>query len=438
MLDISDFLFPSDLKVTDISFSNVLFVGSCMAEDYLKAFRKKLPRTSFDFVMFNNVADMPVAPPRPLGEYDFQFIQIPVRHVIGDVAISFPRYSNPRMNMEIVEHSREALRLMLDEALKYNREHNLPSFVQNFIVPQFPAAAGLVARGTNFDLRGLIQALNFLLVEIIAENNNVFLVDVEMIAASMGKRYFLDDTFEFFTHGGFWFSDWAEFERGRIEPVPPIETISASQLDQFFDAVWRAIEYNYRVINQIDSVKLVIFDLDDTLWRGLIGEHYGDSGPHPFWVGWPLGVHEAIQHLKARGILVAVCSKNNPELVKARWNCAIPLEWITLDDFVSTEIDWGSKSEAVGRILSDVNLTPRSVVFVDDNPVEREMVKSAYPGIRAMGSNPFQTRRVLLNAPETQTAVVTAEFIARDAMIRQQKEREFSARLCRARNSFKI
>ncbi|MFD2429142.1 hypothetical protein ACFSUK_15380 [Sphingobium scionense] len=148
------------------------------------------------------------------------------------------------------------------------------------------------------------------------------------------------------------------FLKARIETVPPIETISPNHLNQFFDAIWRAIEYNYRVINQIDSIKLVIFDLDDTLWRGIIGEHYGDDGQHPLTIGWPMGVHEAIHHLKARGILVAICSKNSPELVKARWNRAIPSEWISLDDFVCAEISWGPKAEAVGRILSDVSLTP--------------------------------------------------------------------------------
>jgi FkbH-like protein len=185
------------------------------------------------------------------------------------------------------------------------------------------------------------------------------------------------------------------------------------------------LEYNFRVVRQIDSVKLVIFDLDDTLWRGLIGEHYGDDADRrPVWVGWPLGVHEAIQHLKARGILVAACSKNNLDVVKTRWNRPIPLEWITLDDFVSTEIGWGSKAEGVARILNEVNLTSRNVVFVDDNPVEREAVKSAFPDIRVMGANPFHTRRILLNASETQVPILTAESAVRDTMVRRQKERE--------------
>lgn len=424
MIEIGKFLFPDDLEVNPVDIKNALFIGSCMTESYVKKFREDKPETNIDYVIFNNVADMPSSPPRPISEYDFQFVQVPLRHIIGDIVVDFSKFSNPDTNKDIIENGRNALRLMLESALKYNREHNLLTFVQNFIVPQTPVVAGLAARGSNFDLRAITQSLNEMINEIVSEYSNTYVVDAEMIASSMGKRYFFDDTYTFFTHGGFFFDDWHIFEGGRIETVPSIETISPNHLNQFFDAVWRAIEYNYRVINQIDSVKLVIFDLDDTLWRGIIGEHYGDDGQHPLTIGWPMGVHEAIHHLKARGILVAICSKNSPELVKARWNRAIPSEWISLDDFVCAEIGWGPKAEAIGRILSDVSLPPRNVVFVDDNPVERGAVLAAHPGIRVMGKNPLLTRNILLQSAETQTRIVTSESAMRDAMIRRQKVRE--------------
>ena len=240
----------------------------------------------------------------------------------------------------------------------------------------------------------------------------------------MGKRYFLDDTVSFYTHGGFWFPDWVDMERGRIEPVPPMDTISDHHLDQYHAAVWRACQYFYRIINQIDSVKLVIFDLDDTLWRGLIGEQYNGDGRRPVIDGWPLGVHEAIHHLKARGILVAVCSKNDPDLVADRWERAVPFNWIKLEDFVCVEIGWGPKSEAVGRIMATLNLTPKNTLFVDDNPIERAAVAEAYPAIRTIGANPFETRRILLYAPETQVKLLTSESAQRDQMVRSQIERE--------------
>ena len=79
------------------------------------------------------------------------------------------------------------------------------------------------------------------------------------------------------------------------------------------------------------------------------------------------------------------------------------------------------------EILAETNLLPRSVVFVDDNPVEREAVARAYPDMRVLGEEPLFLRRILLWSPETQTAVVTAESAARTEMIQAQAERTAAA-----------
>jgi FkbH-like protein len=423
MLPVGDFLFPSELTVSGSGISACLFIGSCMAEDYLRYFRERLPKVEFDFILFNHATDLG-EPPRPLEGFDFQFVQIPLRSVIGDVIIGFSKFSSDETNHAIVANARKTLLFMLETATKFGQSGALPTFIQNFIVPQLPAVASINNVGSSYDLRRLIQDLNAIIHDYVAEHANFYLIDAECIAASMGKRYFLDDSLTFFTHGGFWFSDWVNYEGGRIEAVPPMETISTWGLHEFLDAIWRAIEYNHRVINQIDSVKLVIFDLDDTLWRGLIGEHYGDTGEHPLTIGWPLGVHEAIQHLRARGILVAICSKNDAALVEQRWDRPIPFRWISPNDFVCREIGWNPKVESIAKILASVSMTPKNVVFIDDNPVERESVRAAFPTIRVLGSNPFTIRRVLLAAPETQIRILTAESVARDSMIRQQQVRE--------------
>lgn len=424
MLDVADFIFPRDLQVTETKISRCLVIGSCMAEDYVKDFKKKNPSVEVDFILFNNADEISDRLPRPINEYDFQFIQIPARSVIGDGVIRFPEFSSDKLNADIVENARNMLRVMLDSAFKFHRDSNIVTFVQNFIIPQMPAVSGLRRTGTSYDLRRLFMELNFDILEYIEDLDNVYLIDAENIAASMGKRFFFDDTLSFFTHGGFWFSDWIQYERGRLERVPRLEVISDWQLEQFLDAIWRAIEYNYRIINQVDSIKLVVFDLDDTLWRGLVGDHYGDDGNYPVPLGWPMGVHEAIHHLKARGILVAICSKNDLALVTDRWDRTVPFDWIKLGDFVSAEIGWEPKAESIRKIMSEVNLTPKNVLFVDDNPVERQAVKSAFPDIRVIGGNPFLTRRVLLASPETQVNTLTAESAQRDELIRRGRARE--------------
>jgi FkbH-like protein len=74
--------------------------------------------------------------------------------------------------------------------------------------------------------------------------------------------------------------------------------------------------------------------------------------------------------------------------------------------------------------MAKVSLTDKSVVFVDDNPLERESVKMAFPRIRTMGQNPYLTKSILLRAPETQIVKLTHEGNRREDMIRQQIHRE--------------
>jgi hypothetical protein len=116
-----------------------------------------------------------------------------------------------------------------------------------------------------------------------------------MIANSIGKRFFMDDFIGFYAHGGVHYPDWGEWNR--IEKVPPFTETYENRLHELFTAVARQIEAIYRTVNQIDQVKVVIFDLDGTLWRGqLAGYQPGRQWPHSD--GWPLGIWEAVQHLR--------------------------------------------------------------------------------------------------------------------------------------------
>jgi FkbH-like protein len=127
--------------------------------------------------------------------------------------------------------------------------------------------------------------------------------------------------------------------------------------------------------------KGLITDLDDTMWRGLLGEA-GVAG-----VGWELAggghLHAVYQQLLAAlaesGILVAVASKNDPALVEDALRR--PDLLITRERIHPVEAGWGAKSEAVTRILRAWNIAADSVVFVDDTPMELAEVAAAHPGI---------------------------------------------------------
>jgi FkbH-like protein len=130
--------------------------------------------------------------------------------------------------------------------------------------------------------------------------------------------------------------------------------------------------------------KGLITDLDDTLWRGLLGE-VGTGG-----VRWDLdgkaqihGIYQTLlQSLAGAGVLIAIASKN--ELANVRDVFEKRDLLISSDSLFPLEVSWGPKSEAVGRILHAWNIHADSVVFVDDSPLELAEVAEAHPGITTL------------------------------------------------------
>ena len=128
--------------------------------------------------------------------------------------------------------------------------------------------------------------------------------------------------------------------------------------------------------------KGIIIDLDDTLWKGILGED-GTDGVH-----WDLenkaqhhGLFQRFLHaLAAEGTLVAIASKNSPELVAEIFATRADL-LLKAESVFPMEVHWQPKSESVARILDAWNVSADSVVFVDDSPMELAEVEAAHPGI---------------------------------------------------------
>jgi FkbH-like protein len=129
--------------------------------------------------------------------------------------------------------------------------------------------------------------------------------------------------------------------------------------------------------------KLVVVDLDDTLWGGIVG----DDG----WENLQLGGHDAggealvdFQHaLKAltrRGILLAIVSKNTESVALEAIN-SHPEMVLKVTDFAAWRINWQDKARNIADLVEELNLGLQSVVFIDDNPLERARVRETLPEV---------------------------------------------------------
>ncbi|MGP3987930.1 hypothetical protein [Streptomyces sp. 3N207] len=86
-----------------------------------------------------------------------------------------------------------------------------------------------------------------------------------------------------------------------------------------------------------------------------------------------------VGQLASQGVLLAVCSRNDPEAV-ARALAAHPEFPLSVDDFATLVVDWGSRAEGVRTVAEQLGLAPEAVVFADDTPFERESVRAEVPG----------------------------------------------------------
>jgi len=129
-------------------------------------------------------------------------------------------------------------------------------------------------------------------------------------------------------------------------------------------------------------IKCVILDLDNTIWGGIIG----DDGLENIQLG-SLGIGKAftefqywIKKLKDRGIIVAVCSKNTEAIAKEPFE-KHPDMILRLEDISVFVANWENKVNNICQIQEILNIGFDSMVFLDDNPFERNIVRENIPGI---------------------------------------------------------
>jgi FkbH-like protein len=416
----------SHLNATKNSFLRVLLIGSCLSENLLIRIQAWLKRAGQDQVylhhlLVNHLSDLPEELEAPIDSYSFQIIQSPLRAVLHESHYLGVDFKNPEALKSLEDGASNHLSLFLENYLGYHTKYGLTTFVTGFIIPQQNPLGRMMPRHSLSNLQHLVRRLNERLEEICLSRPNVHYIDLDEIASRIGKRHILDDSLHALSHGSIAGDFDFEHDRKRLQPPSKrFSKIKDLKTGEFLDEVWLDILARFQILSRHDPIKIVIVDLDDTLWRGVLAE----DGIHEHGLeGWPLGVVEALQFLKKRGILLAIASRNDESLIRERWD-EIFQQRLLLDDFASVRINWNPKVQSIREILEETNLLPGNALFIDDNPVERDAVRRESPEIRALGEDLYGIREYLLTAPELDVPSITEESARRTEMIQAQSERE--------------
>ena len=231
--------------------------------------------------------------------------------------------------------------------------HHCPIIQNNFELPFYR----LMGNRDCSDYRGrtnFVSRLNDAFYEYSQNNEGFYINDINFMAASFGLRRWSDPSY------------WNMYKYAMCPDAIP--------------------EFSLNLANIIKSLfgknkKALALDLDNTLWGGVVG----DDGVDGIQIGQETGVSQSyfefqsyVKSLKSLGILLTVCSKNDHENAIAGLNH--PEGALRPDDFIIIKANWENKDRNIIETAAELNILPDSIVFADDNPAEREIVRAQVSG----------------------------------------------------------
>ena len=152
--------------------------------------------------------------------------------------------------------------------------------------------------------------------------------------------------------------------------------------------------------------KVIVCDLDNTLWDGFIGEgtvsHFVDR-------------QSVLKRLRQKGVLLSISSKNDPARVSFAGSALVS------EDFVAPRINWRHKTDNLAEIVAELNLKSKDFVFIDDRPDERERVQRAFPDMFVLDATKDTTWRMIAHWEQR---LAPSEGEDRTKLYRQKAVRE--------------
>lgn len=288
-------------------------------------------------------------------------------HTSNRNIMDYPALTDTEEDVEVLlSKSYEHFRVMWD---MLRQTYQCPIIQNNFEYPFYR----LLGNQEASDIHGRISFLNRLnemFYGYARENSSFYINDIQYLSACYGLDKWADPFY------------WHMYKYSLC--LPAIPTLS------------------FNVANIIKSLygknkKALVLDLDNTLWGGIVG----DDGVENLEIGQETSMGQVfsefqsyIKQQKDIGIMLNISSKNEQENALA--GLAHPDGILKPEDFVVIKANWEPKSQNVAEIAAELNIMQDSLVFVDDNPAEREIIKAQLNGVAApeIGS-PEQYIRVL-------------------------------------------
>jgi FkbH-like protein len=292
------------------------------------------------------------------------------------------------------------------------REHSQAALIVHNLEQPARPSAGVLDAQMESGQSAAIQQINQELHRVVSEHRGVYLLDYDGLVARQGRLRWCD-------------------ERKWLTARMPI---AADQLIQL-SREW--MRFLVPLTGKI--AKALVVDLDNTLWGGVIGE----DGMQGIKVSaeYPGAAFQALQRvmldLARRGLLLAVCSKNNLEDAMEALE-GHPGMLLRPKNFAAMRINWNDKAQNLREIAAELNIGIDSLAFMDDNPVEREQVRAALPEVTIidMPDDPLGYATALRECTVFERLTLSAEDQQRTSFYGAERERSQAEQTFQTKEDF--
>lgn len=334
-------------------------------------------------VMFDNPELVAFAP-------DIVFIHTSNRNILEYPAIS-------DSEEEISQKKERILKHFYDMWEKIEKTYHCPIIQNNFELPGFR----LLGNMDSYDIHGrvrYIRELNMKFAEYAVCHENFYINDIDYMSSCFGLDKWSDPAF------------WHMYK--------------------YCMCFYAIPEFAYNLSNIIKSIfgknkKALVLDLDNTLWGGIVG----DDGPENIEIGQETALGQTFSEFqnyiklqKDIGVLLNIDSKNDIKNALAGLNR--PDGVLKPDDFMIIKANWDPKSINLSMIAKELNIGEDSLVFVDDNPVERDIVKQQVPSAAVPEvTTPEQYLKIIDRAGYFETTKLSEDDKKRNEMYKANMQR---------------
>lgn len=326
---------------------------------------------------------------------DIVFLILDTRSVLGDL-FYFPYSISDTERKKITN---DKVHNVIDLVKSFTSKTKAKLVVTNLTVPTY-SPYGIFEMKSAYGLQKMVNDFNSTLTAAIEDNEMIYVYDFNGFVTRYGELNVFD---------------FKQYFLGDIK-------ISMDYIPYFVHDLLGFIKTMLGL-----NKKCIVLDLDNTLWGGIVGEDGYEGikvGNNPIGRAF-IEFQKRLLALQQRGIILAINSKNNEDdalrVLKDHPDMILKEE-----HFASMKINWADKVQNMKEIASELNIGLDSIVFFDDDPVNREYIRNSLPQVLTveLSQDPSEYAQTLTDMNDFHVWRITKEDINRGKMYLQDKQRK--------------